>query len=133
MFNKVLCIDDDNTTLTICKLLIARTSFAGQTITALNGKEGLDYFSQHINDPDALPDIVFLDLNMPVMNGWDFLEEYTTQYAAKLPGMKIVVLSSTVNPADFQKAARFPVIRQFVSKPLSVESLELLKRSLGEQ
>lgn len=135
MFNKVLCIDDDNTTLTICKLVIAKAGFAKEVITAMNGKEGIDFFEKHAGDTDsgALPDIVFLDLNMPVMNGWDFLEEYAAQYADKLPDIKIVILSSTVNPEDFRKAAQLSIVTDFISKPISVETLRELSERLASK
>ena len=131
MYNKVLCIDDDNTTLTICRLVIAKAGFAGEIITAINGREGIDFFERHVNDTATLPDIVFLDLNMPVMNGWDFLEEYAARYADKLPGVKIVILSSTVNPEDFRKAAQQPIVTDFISKPISVEALRELSERLA--
>jgi CheY-like chemotaxis protein len=130
MFNKVFCIDDDNTTLTICKLVIAKSGFAREVITAMNGREGIGFFEANAGNKEALPDIVFLDLNMPVMNGWDFLEEYAARYAEKLPDIKIVILSSTVNPEDFKKAARLSIVNDFISKPISVEALRELNGRL---
>jgi len=133
MFNKVLCIDDDNTTLTICKLVIAKSGFAKEVITAMNGKEGISFFEENADNSNELPDIVFLDLNMPVMNGWDFLEEYGAQYADRLPGIKIVILSSTVNPEDFRKAAQLSIVNDFISKPISVDALRELSGRLAQK
>jgi CheY-like chemotaxis protein len=64
---------------------------------------------------------------MPIMNGWEFLQEFVPLYGDKLTNTKIVILSSTIDPQDFANAKKFPIVIQFISKPLSVESLEELK------
>ncbi len=61
------------------------------------------------------------------MNGWDFLQEYMPIYASRLPATKIVILSSTIDPEDFALAKQYPVVIQFISKPLSIENLDELK------
>ena len=64
---------------------------------------------------------------MPVMNGWEFLQAYVLLYAGKLDNTHIVILSSTIDPEDFALAKQYPVVVQFISKPLSIENLEELK------
>ena len=64
---------------------------------------------------------------MPVMNGWEFLQAYVPLYEQILSKTRIVILSSTIDPEDFALAKKFPVVIQFISKPLSIESLEELK------
>ena len=61
------------------------------------------------------------------MNGWEFLQEYVPLYGEKLIGTRIVILSSTIDPEDFAFAKKYPVVIQFISKPLSIENLEELK------
>jgi len=127
MINKVLCIDDDQITLVLCDLVIKKAGFAKEVVTAMNGKEGLTYFSNFFskNNPDKQdpPKIIFLDLNMPVMNGWDFLEDYLMKYSDRLPDTKVVIISSTVNPEDFSRANRYDMVIDFISKPLTTEGL----------
>jgi len=131
MINKVLCIDDDPITLVLCDMVIKKSAFAKEVITAKNGKEGLDWFSAFFTknntevkqDP---PQIIFLDLNMPVMNGWDFLEIYLMKYAERLPETKVVIVSSTVNPEDFLRANRYNIVIDFINKPLTAEGLSEL-------
>jgi CheY-like chemotaxis protein len=131
MIKKVLCVDDDTISLTISQLLLKRTGFAAEVDTVIDGSEALDYFEDLFSgnaDPTAAaPGLVLLDINMPVMNGWEFLQEYVPRYAAQLPDTKIVILSSTIDPEDFALAKQFPVVVQFISKPLSIENLEELK------
>ena len=129
MINKVFCIDDDGITLVLCDMVIKKSRFAKEVITAKNGKEGLAWFSAYFSKnnteakPEA-PEIVFLDLNMPVMNGWDFLEDFLMKYSERLPETKVVILSSTVNPEDFLKANRYDIVIDFINKPLTPEGLE---------
>ena len=131
MIRKVLCVDDDTISLTISQLLLKRTGFASEVDTAIDGSEALEYFENlFANDPDPVgnaPELILLDINMPVMNGWEFLQEYNPRYAQKLVNTHIIILSSTIDPEDFALAKQYPVVMQFISKPLSIENLEELK------
>ena len=131
MIRKVLCVDDDTISLTISQLLLKRTGFASEVDTAIDGSGALEYFENlFANDPDPIgnaPELILLDINMPVMNGWEFLQEYNPRYAEKLVNTHIIILSSTIDPEDFALAKQYPVVMQFISKPLSIENLEELK------
>lgn len=129
MINRVLCIDDDPITLVLCEMVIKKAGFAKEVLTAKNGKEGLALFSAHFSKNNTLPRpdpplVIFLDLNMPVMNGWDFLEDYEMKYADRLPDTKVVIVSSTVNPEDFSRANKYSLVVDFINKPLTTEGLE---------
>src|SRR3954447_21497508 len=133
MINKVFCIDDDHITLVLCDMVIKKSGFANEVITAKNGKEGLAWFSAYFSKNNTAPRperpiVIFLDLNMPVMNGWDFLEDYLMKYAERLPETKVVILSSTVNPEDFLRANRYDVVIDFINKPLTPEGLDELRQ-----
>lgn len=131
MIRKVLCVDDDTISLTISQLLLKRTGFAADVDTVIDGSEAIEYFDRLFasqQDPvSKAPELILLDINMPVMNGWEFLHEYMPKYEKKLPNTRIVILSSTIDPEDFALAKQYPVVIQFISKPLSVENLEELK------
>lgn len=131
MIKKVLCVDDDTISLTISQLLLKRTGFAQEVHTAIDGSEALEYFerlfAEEADPVAAAPELILLDINMPVMNGWEFLQEYNPRFRDKLTNTHIVILSSTIDPEDFALAKQYPVVAQFISKPLSVENLEELK------
>lgn len=131
MIKKVLCVDDDTISLTISQLLLKRTGFAQEVHTAIDGSEALEYFerlfAEEADPVAAAPELILLDINMPVMNGWEFLQEYNPRFRDKLTNTHIVILSSTIDPEDFALAKQYPVVVQFISKPLSVENLEELK------
>ena len=81
MLDKIFCVDDDPITLMLCKKVIERVEFAKEIITAQNGEEAIQYFNDAAkkmsSDSDlTYPKLTLLDLNMPIMNGWEFLEEY---------------------------------------------------------
>jgi CheY-like chemotaxis protein len=110
-------------------MVIKKAGFAKEVITAKNGREGLAwfsaYFSKNNNTPKPEPpQLIFLDLNMPVMNGWDFLEDYLMKYSDRLVNTKVVIISSTVNPEDFSRANRYEIVIDFINKPLTTEGLE---------
>lgn len=131
MITKVFCIDDDPITLVLSEMVIIKSQFAKEVITAKNGKEGLDWFSAYFSRNNAeliqyLPQLIFLDINMPVMNGWDFLEGYLMKYAERLPEIKVVIVSSTVNPEDFLRANRYSIVIDFINKPLTIDGLSEL-------
>ena len=76
-------------------------------------------------------DLIFLDLNMPVMGGWEFLDHFSGEpYKALFNNIKVIVLSSTIDPHDIEKANTYPMVLQFMSKPITIEMLEELKTKL---
>jgi CheY-like chemotaxis protein len=133
MLQKVLLIDDDMVTWAICEMVLNKTAFTEKIEKLGNGKDGIDYFSSYFEkkkkgETDILPpDLILLDLNMPVMDGWTFLEDYIRKYAERLPETKIAILSSTVNPEDFIRAQKYHIVIDFINKPLTIELIEELK------
>jgi CheY-like chemotaxis protein len=133
MIDKVICIDDDQITLVLCDLVIKKAGFAKEVLQATNGKEGLTWFSNYFKkngqQKDEPPKVIFLDLNMPVMSGWDFLEDYVMKYSDRIPDTKVVIISSTVNPEDFLRANRYPIVIDFINKPLTTDGLHDLMKN----
>jgi CheY-like chemotaxis protein len=126
--NTILLIDDDLTINYLHNRLIKKLAIAEHIILAKNGIEGITAFlelNERLHASETA--VIFLDLNMPIMNGWEFLEklskaknEITLQY-------KIYILSSTINPDDKKKAKSHALVSGFLSKPLTKEHLEHLK------
>lgn len=136
MLDLVLCVDDDPITLMLCKMVITRSDFAQELISAQNGEEALNYFDDLIlsnlgMEMKRYPQLIFLDLNMPVMGGWEFLDHFAGEkYRNLFKDCKVIVLSSTIDPADINKAKTYPMVLDFLSKPISKEMLEDLKKIL---
>lgn len=131
MVTKILCVDDDPITLMLYKMVIRKAEFAQEIATARNGEEALAFFNerQSDNDGDDYPKLIFLDLNMPVMGGWEFLDHFNEKYLS-FTDTKVIVLSSTIDPTDIDKAKTYPMVIDFQSKPISKEMLANLKITL---
>ena len=132
MLETILCVDDDSITLMLCKKVIMKANFSKNIDTAVNGEDALKYFDNLIIESDAnnnnYPQLIFLDLNMPVMNGWEFLDIFSkNQYLKHFSGTKVIVLSSTIDPDDVKKSKQYSMVIEFLSKPITTEILELLK------
>lgn len=126
----VMCIDDDDMTRMLLEFVFEDTQFCAKLVTAINGKEGLDYFENQFQLPyegRELPDVIFLDLNMPVVNGWAFLDYLENKAEFFVTQVKVIVLSSSVNPTDRVRAEEHPLVIKFISKPLVQEILDDLK------
>jgi len=128
MLETILCIDDDPITLMLCKMVITKASFSNEIATAKNGEEALKYYDGLKTNPSInKPQLIFLDLNMPVMNGWEFLDGFNTVEYSEYHDTKIIILSSTIDPQDLEKSKKYPMVIDFLSKPISKEMLLFLK------
>ncbi len=129
MIGEVLLVDDDDITLMICEFVIKKNSFAQNIIKTKDGKEGIDFFESLVgNDAqNPAPKVIFLDLNMPVMSGWDFLEDFQGKYQNLLPDTKVIILSSTIDPEDYNRSTNYDVVIDFINKPISDDDIIKLK------
>ncbi|MFV8269798.1 response regulator [Flavobacterium sp. GT2N3] len=131
MLDRILCVDDDPITLMLCKKVIIKSSFSNEIITAQNGEEALIYFNTircANNKSNEQPQLIFLDLNMPVMGGWEFLDHFSSpEFSEFNTTIKVVVLSSTIDPEDLEKTKQYPMVIDFLSKPITRSMLDYLK------
>ncbi|RXR30641.1 response regulator [Flavobacterium piscinae] len=132
MLKTILCVDDDPITLMLCKKVIKKAEFSEDVMFANNGQEAYELFQTLVSKKNKseefqLPQLIFLDLNMPVMNGWEFLDLFNKTISNEFSQTKVIILSSTIDPADYNKAKQYDVVSHFLSKPITVEMLENLK------
>lgn len=120
---RYLLIDDDDIISVIHPIIINRVDLNADIELMREGTEALDYLRKLKEEGQAAPDIIFLDINMPLMNGFEFLSSLNDEEKTFLKNTKIIMLSSTIDPRDTEKAKNFPLITDFITKPLSVEYL----------
>jgi CheY-like chemotaxis protein len=116
--NKILIVDDDPIVPILLKRQIDSFAESYKIDVAENGKNAIDIIDGCQEDIQCVPDFIFLDINMPLMNGFDFLEEWETRNINTLKNVAIIILSSSVDPRDKQRAAKFSSVSEFRSKPL---------------
>ena len=131
MIHKVLVVNDDSMVLFVTCKVIMNTKFADETVTARDGSEALAYFEKIAVSGNAdfkeVPDFIFLDLNMPNMNGWDFLDIFSKKYAERFPGVRVAIMSSSNDRKELDELQKYNIVLDFIENPISKGKLELIK------
>ena len=121
----ILTVDDDENDLFICTYTIQRFDPDIRILKALNGLEALNLLRE------ATPDAIILDINMPVMNGFEFLEHYTREFETHAP--VVAMLTSSHHAADRERALRYDFVKNYFEKPLTPENLKAMAAFLGDE
>ncbi|MDW3649136.1 MAG: response regulator [Bacteroidia bacterium] len=125
-YKSVMLIDDNEIDNIINEKIIEANSFADNILVFQTGQEALDFLNTNQNDEDVLPEIVFLDINMPIMDGFQFLEDFEKFSETVLEKCKIIMLSSSISPKDIDRAASSKYVKKYLNKPLNARYLEAI-------
>lgn len=118
---EVYIVDDDHIYTFLLTKQIGRMEFCDTIRVFGHGGEALDELEAHRDQPEKLPDLILLDLNMPVCNGWQFLDRISNLSLQK--AIPIDIISSTVSTLEHQKATDYPSVGRFYSKPVTQRTL----------
>lgn len=128
----ICLIDDDKIYQFTARKMLEATGMTKQIQSFYDGSEALTFFSgENSNDVANLPDVIFLDINMPVMNGWEFLEEYEKLCNQFPKNMLLYVVSSSVDDADIRRSKQYGSVTDYIVKPISRMRYQELLESIG--
>ncbi|WP_026914775.1 response regulator [Christiangramia portivictoriae] len=120
-------IDDDKIYVNLVKKIIEIKKLSENLLIYKNGKEALDYFKDSMSsatDEDLIPDIIFLDLNMPVMDGWEFLNEFLKIKNNLNKKITLYVVSSSIDPRDLERVKSFNMVTDYLIKPIELKKFQ---------
>lgn len=123
----VYVIDDDPLYIFSMKKVLKLTEFCDDAKFFKNGQEALDELIPLLEE-GKLPNIIFLDISMPLMNGWELLDHLVKYPKAK--DMKIFIVSSSIDPYDTGKSSSYDIVTDYIYKPITIEKMKELKTKL---
>lgn len=122
-FENVMIIDDNNIDLYITKRLIIKTNFGKKVLEYDDGAEALKYLQENQDNIPKLPQIIFIDIYMPGMSGFEFMESYDLLSDTVKKYCKVYIISSTIDEHDIERSRQDKNLTAFQVKPISKEFL----------
>ncbi len=121
-------IDDDSMYVNLVKRIVEAKNLCKNLMVFKNGKDALNYFEAILTNLDkkSIPEIIFLDLNMPIMDGWEFLENFTNIKNKLGKIITLYIVSSSINPVDIERAKNINSVKDYLIKPVTIEDLEAI-------
>jgi CheY-like chemotaxis protein len=129
--NTLCIIDDDSVYQFLTTKVISETKLLDLTKVFSNGQEAIDFFRGAQDTPTELPDIIFLDLAMPVMDGWDFLSEFIGMQPQLGKKIKLFIVTSSVAPSDMIRARSISTVSDFIVKPITKEKINTILKQIN--
>jgi CheY-like chemotaxis protein len=122
----VMLIDDNDLDIMVNKKLLETENFSSQTVTHTSAEAALDYLKSNANSIDALPKVIFLDIMMPGLDGFGFLDEFGKLDESVKKKARIVMLSTSESFKDLNRANQNPNVYKFLNKPLTAAALKAI-------
>jgi CheY-like chemotaxis protein len=126
---KIMLVEDDEIFVFITKKIIKKAEFDGELKVFGNGQDAIEYLEGIAHQEDLLPEVIFLDLAMPVLDGWGFLDEFLILKPKLVKKITIYIVSSSVSPHDIERSKKISLVSDFIVKPISKERfLEIIRK-----
>ena len=120
---KVMLIDDDEIHSNLCYELILKSGITESVSIYNDAEEALQYIEKNAGSSDELPDLIFLDINMPFMDGWEFLDAYEALKVKVEKQIVLILLTSSVYKNDIEKAKQYKSVVEYIKTPISINKL----------
>jgi CheY-like chemotaxis protein len=117
-------IDDDTIYHFILTSIINKNKLAESILSFLDGEKAIQYLTENKMNNEKIPDVLFLDVNMPIMDGWMFIEEYARIKTDITKKTLVFMLSSSANPIDIERAGEISEISDYIIKPIKLEEVK---------
>jgi len=116
-------IDDDKLSIKLMSMLISKNMFCEEIVSFFNPQSALDELKENCDAPSNLPDVILLDLNMPILDGWQFLDEFILLPIEK--EISIFIVSSSIDPHDLEMVKKYEMVKSYIMKPINASKLEM--------
>lgn len=126
----IALIDDDAIFQLTASRMLRALQIPLEILQFSNGEEGIRYLNEQAEKPERLPDIIFLDINMPMVDGWMFLDDYQAIRNRIGKKISIYMVSSSIDPHDINRAKSNNLVKDYLVKPISRDSFETLLKDL---
>ena len=127
---KILFIDDDKATNFLNKYIAKSSERIDSIFLSHSGFEAIDFLKTCLTDTSKKPNLIFLDINMPAMNGWEFLEKFYALDEKLVKDINVIILSSSDDPGDLNRFEKNEMLLDFLRKPLNLETLDSVLRKV---
>ena len=124
--NLICVIDDDDIYTFLIKRIIKHAEVAEKSIFFKNGLEALQFFIDKKMQPEELPELILLDINMPILDGWQFLAGYTQLAPVIKKDITLYMTSSSDDKEDYDRAMAIGHVKDFIRKPIDTDVLRKL-------
>jgi len=126
-YSTIMLIDDNEIDNLINQKMIEAAAIADKIYTHTGAKSGLEFLRNMEKlelAEQILPDLIFLDIDMPLMDGFQFIDEFEKLSSLVKKKCKVIMLTSSINPQDYNRAKKYPMIKLFLNKPLSFDTIK---------
>jgi two-component system, chemotaxis family, chemotaxis protein CheY len=126
----IFLIDDDPIYLTLARKIISSADERYQITEFMKADEAIDFLAENQKNPDFLPNFIFVDLSMPVMDGWSFLDQYEKLRGGMSKAIDLYIVTSSISLEDIDRSKNYDAVKDFYIKPIGVQKMRELATNL---